>query len=156
MRSSRFGVLLMGAWGALACGYARSASSEDDCPIPSNVGCAQPLGIYSATYTERAGGTCGAKDSTEVRVVRERVLSFRAPCSGDVAWSDDFCMASFEATCPEDEVGPGYRNEQISHTTYSEDALTRTGVFELSIFDADGNPYCHSVYDSVTRNTSCD
>lgn len=140
----------------VACGDGRGASGEVDCPIPSDVGCAQPRGIHRATYTERAGGTCGTKDSTEVRVPSERTMSFNAPCSGDVVWSHDFCMASFEASSPEDEIGPGYRNEQISHTSYSEDGLTRTGVFELSIFDADGNPYCHSVYDSVTRNTSCE
>lgn len=65
-------------------------------------------------------------------------------------------MATFEATCPEEETGPGFTNKQVSQTNYTNDAMIGTGVFELSIFDADGNLYCESTYDKHSFNVSCD
>ena len=138
------------------CGGASELEQGADCPVPNEVGCAQARGTYEAVYVERAGGTCGNRPSTRAVVTGERVTSFAGQCSGDVEWSDDFCMASFEATCPEEETGSGFYNEQVSHTTYSMDALTRTGVFELEIFEPNGTLYCASVYDSKTRNISCE
>jgi hypothetical protein len=88
-------------------------------------------------------------------VVAERVTSFAAPCSGTVEWSSDFCSASFEATCPAEEFGPGYRNKQVSHTSFTMDGLIRTGTFELTVFDANGDIFCESTYDTLTENDSC-
>jgi len=138
------------------CGGTSSADRDTDCPIPNHVGCAQPRGTYHVTYNERRGGTCGDKASAELEASNVRVTAFAAPCSGNVTWSSDFCTASFEVTCPEEETGPGFSNKQVSQTSYTDDAMIGTGVFELSIFDADGNPFCESTYDKHSLNTSCD
>ena len=141
-----------------ACGSAseRDTGAEDDCPIPSDEGCAQPRGVYETSYVERSGGTCGAKEIVRARASPNRVYGFGLPCTGFVEWSDDFCMASFEASCPEEETGPGFYNRQVSHTTYSVDALSRTGVFEVQIFEPDDTLYCASAYDLESANVSCD
>jgi hypothetical protein len=138
-----------------SCGAASELEQDADCPIANDAGCAQPRGTYEANFFERPGGTCGAKASTRAVVSGERITRFGGQCSGDVEWTDDFCMASFEATCPEEETGHGFYNRQVSYTSYSLDALSRTGVFELEIFEPDGTLYCASIYDSETRNVSC-
>jgi hypothetical protein len=111
--------------------------------------------VYETIYVERSGGTCGAKESVRASAAPHRVYGFGLACSGFVEWSDDFCMASFEASCPEDEVSPGFYNRQVSHTTYSVDGLSRTGVFELQILEPDGTLYCASTYDSESTNVNC-
>jgi hypothetical protein len=129
---------------------------DEPCPIPNEEGCAQPRGTYETGYVERVGGTCGEIFTTRGVIDSIRFTQFQAPCSGDVEWSDDFCMASFEATCPEDDIGSGFYNEQVSNTVYSMDALSRTGVLELQIFEADGMVHCASIYDLESRNVSCE
>jgi hypothetical protein len=111
--------------------------------------------MYQFTYNERRGGTCGSRPSTTGEAPSVRSTSFSAPCSGSVTWSSDFCVASFNASCPEEETGRGFTNKQVSHTNYTEDGLIGIGVFELSIFDADGNLYCESTYDKQSLNASC-
>lgn len=103
----------------------------------------------------RAGSVERQHSAEAHHVVAERVTSFAAPCSGTVEWSSDFCSASFEATCPAEEFGPGYRNRQVSHTSFTMDGLIRTGTFELTVFDAKGDIFCESTYDTLTENESC-
>ena len=117
-----------------ACGGTSTADRETSCPIANHVGCAQPRGTYHITYNERRGGTCGGKPATDVEATNVRVTRFNAPCLGNVTWSSDFCTASFEVSCPEEETGPGFTNKQVSHTSYTDDAMIGTGVLELSIF----------------------
>lgn len=138
------------------CDDASELEPDAACPVPNDAGCALPRGTYEALYVERAGGTCGNKPATRTVVSGERVTHFGGECSGDVEWSDDFCMASFEASCPEEETGSGFYNRHVSHTSYSMDALSRTGVFELEIFEPDGTLHCASTYDSETHNASCE
>lgn len=161
-RRGRYGELVMAArmllvaLGLAACGGASELEpGAEECPISSDDGCAQPRGLYETTYVERAGGTCGAKETVRAEAVPHRVHGFGEPCSGFVEWSDDFCMASFEASCPEDEVGPGFYNRQVSNTTYTSDGLSRTGVYELEILAPDGTVHCASTYDLETASLSC-
>jgi hypothetical protein len=106
-------------------------------------------------YTERSGGSCGYIEPSTVTVAGERVTRFKGSCPADISWSSDFCAANFELDCTEEERGRGFTNHQVSRTLYAPDGLSRSGVFEFSVFDADGAPVCASTYDSVTLNTSC-
>lgn len=90
------------------------------------------------------------------QVVKVRQTSFSAPCVGDIVWSKDFCTASFEVTCPEEETGPGFTNRQVSRTNYTEDGMIGIGVYELTIFDANGDVHCESTYDKHALNASCE
>jgi hypothetical protein len=150
-------ILICGAFAALlgACAGSTSTDGDEKCPVANHVGCAQARGVYSITYNERQGGTCGPKESFRGEVANTRVTSFEPPCAGMVDWSSDFCEASFEATCPAEEFGTGYRNKQVSHTTYSMDGMIRTGTFELTVFDTNGDVFCQSLYDSLAENASC-
>lgn len=136
-------------------GRVAGEGGDPNCPIPNRSGCAQPRGVYAVGYNERRDGTCGAKPDVELTVEGARVASFMPPCTGTVVWSSDYCSAELEADCPEEETGVGFTNHQVSRTRYSADALARTGTFELTIFDAGGNVYCESTYDTMTVNTSC-
>jgi hypothetical protein len=35
------------------------------------------------------------------------------------------------------------------------DDMIRTGTFELTVFDANGDLFCESTYDSLAENASC-
>lgn len=147
----------MGGLGLLGggCGGATQLETGEVCPIVSEGECAQPRGVYETTYVEREGGTCGPMETVRAEVAPHRIYGFGEPCSGFVEWSDDFCMASFEASCPEEELGPGFFNQQVSHTSYAVDGLSRTGVFEMRILAPDGALHCASTYDLETRSLSC-
>jgi hypothetical protein len=152
----RLGILATLAMGFGGCGGTSTGDESSSCPIPNHVGCAQPRGLYEITYNERREGTCGSKAPIKTEAPSVRTTSFDAPCSGSVTWSDDFCVASFEVTCPTEERGPGFTNKQVSTTTYTENGLIGVGVFELSIFDQDGNLFCESTYDKHALNASCE
>lgn len=140
-----------------ACGDASSTEDDDpDCPIANPAGCAQAHGVYRTTYSERSGGTCGSRESITSRAAEERVTRFTGSCPADIMWSSDFCMASFEVDCTEEERGLGFTNHQDVRTTYARDGMSRTGVFDFSVFDANGNLTCQSTYDTLSVNTSCD
>jgi hypothetical protein len=132
-----------------------TADVDTSCPIANSVGCAKPRGVYKTTFNERLGGTCGERPDREVEASATRTTHFGPPCNGDVEWSPDYCSASFEVTCPDEETGAGFTNLQISHTNYTEDGLFRTGVYELTIFDANGEVHCQSTYDTFSFSKSC-
>jgi hypothetical protein len=148
------GIAMLLTVSCIACG-ATAPEGDVTCPIEHQGECAQPRGIYRTTYRERPDGTCGPRADFEGTVSSTRITSFPAPCSGTVHWASDFCSASFEASCPEEETGPGFTNDQVSETHYSQDGLMRTGTFKFTIFDADGNTFCESTYDTLTINLSC-
>jgi hypothetical protein len=152
--SARF--TLLTAVALVGCGGSSTADTDTSCPVPNHVGCAQPRGTYHISYNERRGGTCGSKAPLTTVAPNLRVTSFSPPCSGAVTWSADFCVASFEVACPEEETGPGFTNKQVSQTNYSDDGMSANGVYELSIFDADGNLFCESTYDKHSLNSSCE
>jgi len=85
-------------------------------------------GDYETVYAERSGGTCGSLEPTTVRAPPERVMRFSGSCPADILWSSDFCIASFELDCTEEERGPGFTNHQVSRKTYAQDGMSRAGL----------------------------
>src|SRR5689334_12978402 len=116
-------------WAVLLCVVAAPACDSD----PT---CAVPSGTYEVDYVQ-IDGDCGDIPTRIVEASTSRTTSFAAPCAGTVHWSDDFCEASFDATCPRDDVGPGFHDQQHSESTYSQDAAFRTGSSDVTIFAAD-------------------
>ena len=99
-------------------------SGAASCDSPSS--CAIPSGTYDVEYV-KVNGNCGEVSVRVVTAWPERVTSFNPPCEGSVQWSEDFCQASFDATCPREDVGAGFYDQQHSESQYSQDGSTRTG-----------------------------
>ena len=112
-------------------------------------------GTYHVRYTERVGGTCGALPTRDVAATSGRVSSFHWPCAGQVEWSNDFCSATSEATCPAETFGYGFTDRQVSHSSYTADGRTRAGTYDYSVFKPDGTPLCRSTYDVHAAVLDC-
>jgi hypothetical protein len=119
-------------------------------PDPS---CAAPSGTYEIEYVQLYGN-CGDLPPRVLEASPERVTSFNPPCEGTVVWSDNFCRADAVATCPREDVGAGFYDQQHSESDYSQDASMRVGAYDVTIFAPDGSIHCHSTYSvTATRQT---
>jgi hypothetical protein len=61
----------------------------------------------------------------------------------------------FEARCPAEDFGPGFTDQQWSESTYTPDALVRTGTLDYTVFDARGEFVCNSIYDVESISLGC-
>jgi hypothetical protein len=113
------------------------------------------MGEYFVDYTE-SEGDCGELEDRIIHAHPERVLHFLPPCSGEVTWTDGNCMTEFVASCPAEEYGPGFYNEQHAVSHFNQDASERVGTYEQTVFRPDGGMYCHSIYEHTAERVSAE
>jgi hypothetical protein len=65
-------------------------------------------------------------------------------------------MTEFVASCPAEEYGPGFYNEQHAVSHFNQDASERVGTYEQTVFRPDGGMYCHSIYEHTAERVSAE
>lgn len=101
------------------------------------VKCDVRSGMFVAKYTERVGGTCGAKKP--LTVYSETIPH---PCTGSAVYSHNKCQLTLDYAC----VFPGRETKtgiEIQRWKNDHDGLA---VLLLAHYK-DGNELCRSVYD---------
>lgn len=111
--------------------------------------CAKRVGVYTSTYTERSGGTCGAIASASVSLTQQppagQVMGMLGP---GISYSADNCVVTADSRTSDEKE----RLEQT--TTWDETATRGIGTLKLTRFgqtigSGAREVLCVSTYDVV-------
>ena len=117
------------------------------CSSTTTVSCAQRVGSFITTFTQRSGncGDIAAQSSTET----SQATAPPAGCTGTVSVSGDNCTSTVDETCPLTN-GPGGGSTLHLKGTVSWDAQSTHGTgqsAEIDVIGAAGRVLCSGTYD---------
>ena|SRR5687767_2291837 len=130
------------------CASACSDGDDSDTDEPSE--CAERVGTYSNISRVRSGD-CG-EISEILETVDRQPTEVESPCTGTIDYAPDNCTVVTEATCPAEDLGPGWTSTFLMHAKWNQSGSRGEAVLQVSVDDDSGANVCFGTYDvEVTR-----